>query len=87
MTFYTESMLGQAVTKLGRFEEAESLLVGGYEGMKAREDKIPAIYKYRRIEALQRLIDLYIAWDKPEVAAKWQAILDTAKAETEKAEE
>jgi len=41
----------------------------------------------RVTQALDRLINLYTAWDKPEEAAKWQAILDTAKAATEKARE
>ena len=58
-----------------------------YEGMKDRESKIPANEKFCLTQALERLPDLYTAWDKPEEAAKWQALLDTAKAETEKAEE
>ena len=42
--------------------------------MKARESKIPANSKANVTRALDRLTDLYTAWDKPEEAAKWQAI-------------
>ena len=52
--------------------------------MNQHEDSIPSKWKHRLTEAFQRLIDLYTAWDKPEEAAKWQAILDTAKAVAEK---
>jgi hypothetical protein len=30
-------------------------------------------------EALQRLVDLYLAWGKPDETAKWQLKLDGAK--------
>jgi len=99
-TFNTGSMLGGALlgqanelmqtdkeAAQNKFGEAEPFLVAGYEGMKAREGKIPANRMIRVTEALDRLIDLYTAWDKPEEAAKWQAILDEAKAATEDAEE
>ena len=36
------SQLGEALSGQGRYAEAEPLVVGGYEGMKAREAKIPA---------------------------------------------
>ena len=48
--------------------------------MKAREAKIPANAKIRLTEAVQRLIDLYTAWDKPDEAAQWREKLDIEKA-------
>ncbi len=35
------SLLGGALLGQGRYAEAEPLVIGGYEGMKAREAKIP----------------------------------------------
>ena len=48
--------------------------------MQAREAKIPPTAKTRLPEAIQRLVDLYVAWEKPEQAAEWQKQLDQAQA-------
>lgn len=91
--FNTRSMLGgslvaQAKARIGSdpeaaarlLAEAEPLLTGGYEGMKQREAVIPPGARSRLTEALQRLVDLYTLWAKPDDAAKWQQVLDAAKA-------
>ena len=50
--------------------------------MNEREAKIPAQGKPRLTEALERLVQLYDAWGKPDQAAEWRAKLpDAAKAE------
>ena len=74
--FNTKSMLGGALAGQKKFQEAEPLLVEGYSGMKEREANIPSAAKTRLAEAIRRLVDLYTAWDKPEEAAKWQAVLE-----------
>ena len=84
MLFNTESLLGGALAGQKKFQEAEPLLVEGYFGMKDREANIPPAAKTRLPEAVQRLIDLYIAWDRPEDAAQWQAILDSFERESTK---
>jgi len=61
-------MLGQK-----NYAEAERLLLAGYEGMKQREDKIPAAAEIRLKDSLERLIDLYTSMDKPDEVTKWQA--------------
>jgi eukaryotic-like serine/threonine-protein kinase len=99
-TFNTECMLGgallgqakqlqgtDAAAATVKFTEAEPLLVQGYEQMMQRADKIPPEGKTRPTEALQRLVDLYTAWGKPDEAAKWQQKLDEAKAAEAKAAE
>ncbi len=78
--FHTKSLLGGALAGQKKFQEAEPLLVEGYSGMKAREAKIPPAAKTRLPEAIQRLVDLYVAWEKPEQAAEWQKQLDQAQA-------
>jgi hypothetical protein len=75
MTFEVRSVLGNSFLGRERYAEAESLIVSGYEGMKAREAKIPAWSRYRLVEAAERVIRLYKAWDKPDQVARWRARL------------
>jgi len=48
------------------------LLLSGYEGMKQREVNIPLEGKARLSEAVQRLVQLYQAADRPDQAAEWK---------------
>lgn len=83
-TFNTESMLGDALRGQEEHAEAQPLLLQGYEGMKQRAAKIPAQHKIRLIEALERLVQLYDAWDKPDEAAKWRSELEAVRAAAKK---
>src|SRR5262249_39553596 len=78
-TFTTASVLGGTLLSQKKYVEAEQHLVKGYEGMKQREAKMPASSKTRLIEALERLVALYEATDRPEQAAAWRQQLDAAK--------
>jgi hypothetical protein len=75
LTFNTQSLLGGALLGQQKYAEAEPLLVKGYEGLKAREKTIPqdSLGELRIPEALDRLIELYTAINKPDEAKKWQA--------------
>jgi serine/threonine-protein kinase len=73
--FNTMSMLGGALLGQGRYAEAEPFVVAGYEGLKAREARIPGPSRPRLDEAAERVILLYEAWGKPEQAAAWRANL------------
>jgi serine/threonine protein kinase len=75
ITFGLESMLGGSLLGQKRFAEAETRLVHGYQGMKQREDKIPAAAKPRVTQALKHVVQLYEAWDKADQAAEWRAKL------------
>lgn len=79
-TFNTNSMLGEALLGQHKYEDAELLLLTGYEGMKKQEEKIPPPAKTRLNEALDRLVRLYVAMENTDEAAKWQAELDQRKA-------
>ena len=70
-TFDTRSLLGDCLLGQARFAEAEPLIFGGYEGMKAREAKIPVFSKQRLGDAAERILRLFKAWGKPEKAAEW----------------
>jgi hypothetical protein len=48
-----------------------------YEGMKVREEKVPASRRQRDMPgAVERLVQLYNAWGKPEQAADWRKELE-----------
>jgi hypothetical protein len=75
LTFNTQSLLGGALLGQKKYAEAEPLLVKGYEGLKTREKTIPKHSggELRIPEALDRLIELYSAINKPVEAKKWRA--------------
>jgi hypothetical protein len=63
-----------------KYAEAEPLLLNGYEGMKQREDKIPANSVGSLTGALERLVQLYDAWGKKDKADAWRKKLEQTKA-------
>jgi eukaryotic-like serine/threonine-protein kinase len=79
-TFTARSMLGGALLGQKKYADAGPLLIAGYEGMKRRETTIPPRAKGRLTEALERLVQLYVATDKPDEAARWHEELESAKA-------
>ena len=74
-TFNTQSRLGGALLGQKKYAEAEPLLLAGYQGMKAREQTIPKQggAELRIPEAVDRLVALYTAINKPDEAKKWRA--------------
>ena len=72
-TFNTQSLLGGAFLGQKKYSDAEPLLLKGYEGMKQREITIPPPAVARLPEALDRLIQLSTATNKPDDAKKWRA--------------
>jgi tetratricopeptide (TPR) repeat protein len=75
LTFNGRSILGDSLLGQKKYAEAEPLLLSGYEGMKQREDKIPAGAKRFVKEILQRLVQLYEATGQTEKATEWKAKL------------
>ena len=73
--FNTQSLLGSSLLGQKKYAEAEPLLLAGYEGMRAREAKLPASKKIYLTEAGERIVRLYEAWGKTEEAAAWRAKL------------
>jgi hypothetical protein len=68
-------MLGGALSGLRRYDEAEPLLLSGYDGMNRRATQIPPAAGDRVSEALERLVQLYEALGKKDEAAKRRAEL------------
>jgi tetratricopeptide (TPR) repeat protein len=76
LTFNARSVLGGCLLGQEKCAEAEPLILAGYEGMKAREAKIPPPGKPNLSDAADRVVKLYEAWGKPEKAAEWRAKLE-----------
>ena len=73
--FDAQSLYGGSLLGQGKYAEAEPLIRSGYEGLRAREAKIPAPSKVRLPEAGERVVQLYLTWGKKERAAEWRAKL------------
>jgi hypothetical protein len=73
--FAAESLYGGSLLGQGKYAEAEPLILSGCEGLRVREARIPAPSKDRLTEARQRIVQLYVAWGKPERATEWEAKL------------
>ena len=80
-TFNARSLLGGSLLAQNRCPEAERFLLSGYEGMKQREDHIPAEEKLCVKEALERLVKLYVATDRPDQASEWKGKLAELRAQ------
>jgi eukaryotic-like serine/threonine-protein kinase len=84
-TFHTESLLGAALLGRQKYADAEPLLVRGYLGI-SESAKAPRQKNHdprtgqRLIDALERLVEQYDAWGKPDEAAKRRKELEEAKA-------
>jgi serine/threonine protein kinase/tetratricopeptide (TPR) repeat protein len=74
-TFNTRSLLGGSLLGQKKYAEAEPFIVAGYEGLKAREAKIPPPGRPHLPEAAERAVKLYEAWGKMEKAAEWRTRL------------
>jgi len=85
--FHAESALGACLLEQKKYAEAEPLLLSGYRGLLKSEDKRPAVIHRQGAsgrqsdlnEALDRLVQLYLAWDRPTEAARWRKELEAAK--------
>ncbi len=84
-TFHTESLLGAALLGRQKYADAEPLLIRGYLGI-SNLAKAPSQKNHdprtgqRLIDALERLVEQYDAWGKPDEAAKRRKELEEAKA-------
>jgi non-specific serine/threonine protein kinase/serine/threonine-protein kinase len=75
--FDTLSLLGASLAGQGKFVEAEPMLIEAYNGLKERQERIPYLWRKKRpAEAAQRLVDLYEAWGKKDLADEWRKRVD-----------
>jgi eukaryotic-like serine/threonine-protein kinase len=81
-TSYTKCQLGQALTGLKRYPEAESLLQEAQKELIARQDKIPGRYHHCLREATQAIVNFYEACGKTDLARQWRQKLAALNART-----
>jgi len=72
LTSDARSLLGGSLLGQQKYAEAEPLLLSGYEGLRQREDKIPAPSKGGIKACLERLVQLYEETARPTEAAEWK---------------
>src|SRR5262249_40891842 len=84
-TFHTRSMLGASLLGQKKHADAEPLLAAGYEGMREREARIPVPGRFRLMDALERLVQLYETTGQKEQAAAWRTKLETSREADKKA--
>ena len=71
-TASVSSWLGETLTALKQFEEAEPLLLAGYSGLKNNAEKIPAANKQEIAKAFDRITQLYAEWNQPVKTHAWE---------------
>jgi tetratricopeptide (TPR) repeat protein len=71
LRFSAQIKLGQLLVKQDKYDEAEPLLLAGYEGLQA-QPKLRQAAQLHVTEAVQGLVKLYEATDRHEKAAEWR---------------
>ncbi|HEY2414901.1 MAG TPA: protein kinase [Pirellulaceae bacterium] len=71
-----QSYLGTSLLGQQRYEEAEPLLITGYEGLMRHRQEIDSFNQQAPHRAAQRLISLYEQWGKPAQAQRWKQMTD-----------
>jgi tetratricopeptide (TPR) repeat protein len=71
-TFETQSVLGSSLLGTKKYAEAEPCLIKGYEGMKARESKIPIPSRNKLSHAGAQIVQLYDSWGQKDKAEWWR---------------
>jgi serine/threonine protein kinase/Flp pilus assembly protein TadD len=75
LRFDAMSVLGGILLLQKEYDKAEPLLVSGHEGLHYRAGTIPAPFRPRLRQTLERLVQLCDQWGKPEKASHWKEIL------------
>jgi hypothetical protein len=83
-TFNTQMQHGGALLGQKKYADAEPLLRAGYEGMKKQRARISPQGQVRQLEALERLMHLCEATERPEEAAQWRQELEAVRKEMAK---
>jgi tetratricopeptide (TPR) repeat protein/tRNA A-37 threonylcarbamoyl transferase component Bud32 len=72
LRYDTETLLGAALVGQRRYGSAEPLLLSGARFFKARVASLAPAQRRFLFDAVNRLIELYDAWGRPEDAARWR---------------
>jgi tetratricopeptide (TPR) repeat protein len=72
-TANARSLLGGVLAGRAKMDEAEPLLLAGYEGLRSKFDQLPPEAKARLTDAADRLVQFYEMAGRPNDVAKWKA--------------
>jgi serine/threonine protein kinase/tetratricopeptide (TPR) repeat protein len=72
--FDSQARLGSILLAQKRYADAEPLLLAGYDGLRQRQDRIPASSRRRLKETAGQLARLYDATSRPDRAAEWKKV-------------
>ena len=76
-TFATQSLLGASLAGQSNYAPAEVLMLQAYAGLKKRDEQRPPSSRARpTMETVERIIQLYETWGKPEQATEWKQKLE-----------
>jgi eukaryotic-like serine/threonine-protein kinase len=78
--FYVRTLVGACLLGQNRYQEAEPLLLSGYEGIQQRAGLIHWEGRYIVTDALARLVKFYEVTGKADLATEWKQRLETAEA-------
>jgi tetratricopeptide (TPR) repeat protein len=70
--FVAESRLGASLLGQKKYDEAETLLLSAFTGLKARQEGVPLEFKSNLGGTMEQLIQLYDAWGKKVKAQEWR---------------
>ena len=70
--FACRARLGSILLAQKRYADAEPLLLAGYDGLKLRQERIPANSKGRLKETAEQLAQLFHAIGRPSQGAEWE---------------
>ena len=66
------TLLGGALIGQKKYAEAEPLLLAAYEGMNLQKKENTPPIDSQLAETMERLVQLYEAWEKPDEADRWR---------------
>jgi hypothetical protein len=79
-TAQARSLLGEVLTGLARYPEAEPLLLSAQKDLNERREKIRPLDRPATLrDSVERLVRLYQAWGKPADAEEWKKKLPMAE--------
>ena len=77
--YRTESLMGASLAGQGKLEEAEPLLLSGYQGLLQRQSSIPVDYRSDLAQTGEWIVRLYRNWGRDRQAAEWRRRLQSAE--------
>lgn len=83
-TYHAQSLLGASLAGQKNYGEAEKHLLAAWEGLHAQEKTSSPTQRKRLNDTSQRLVNLYEAWQKPELTEQWRSKRISAPSEKAK---